>query len=264
VLEEVGLRPGAQEVLFTGLDRGIEGDLDQDYQRSLPIHEALRADTLLAWSMNDAPLEPQHGAPVRLIVPGWYGMAHVKWLRSIDVLAEPFTGYQQLRAYRYSQTHEELGEPVTLMRVRSLMTPPGVPDFMTRTRLVPRGRFELRGRAWSGRSPIVHVDVSADAGASWADAEVAHRWAPTNGRPGDSNGTPRNRARLSSVVERPTPPATANQWRRSGLPAAWATTPSTGCRSLLTDFRSAQSGLRSMNFSSPGAGGFGTRFEAGA
>jgi DMSO/TMAO reductase YedYZ molybdopterin-dependent catalytic subunit len=181
VLEEAGLRPGAREVLFTGLDRGIEGDVEQDYQRSLPIDEALRADTLLAWSMNDAALEPQHGAPVRLIVPGWYGMAHVKWLRSLDVLAEPFSGYQQLRAYRYGQTREEPGEPVTLMRVRSLMIPPGVPDFMTRTRLVPRGRLELRGRAWSGRSPIVHVDVSADAGATWADAEVAlpsgaHEW----------------------------------------------------------------------------------------
>ena len=172
ILEEAGVRTGAREVLFSGSDRGIEGDVEQDYQRSLPIAEALRDDALLAWSMNDAPLEPQHGFPLRLVIPGWYGMAHVKWLRSIEVLAEPFTGYQQLRAYRYSQTRDETGEPVTLMRVRSLMLPPGIPDFLTRTRVVARGRVELRGRAWSGRSPIARVEVSADGGASWGDAQV--------------------------------------------------------------------------------------------
>jgi DMSO/TMAO reductase YedYZ molybdopterin-dependent catalytic subunit len=181
LLEEAGLLSGTVEALFTGLDRGIEGDVEQDYQRSLPLHEALREDTLLVWSMNDAPLEPQHGAPLRLVVPGWYGMAHVKWLRSIDALTEPFTGYQQTRAYRYSQTREEPGDPVTLMRVRSLMIPPGIPDFMTRTRVVRPGRVELRGRAWSGRVPIARVDVSADGGSSWSAAELevqscAHVW----------------------------------------------------------------------------------------
>ncbi len=172
---------GAQEVLFTGLDRGIEADVEQDYQRSLPLGEALRDDVLLAWSMNDAPLEPQHGAPVRLLVPGWYGMAHVKWLRSIEVLAEPYTGYQNARAYRYSQTREEAGEPVSLMRVRSLMIPPGIPDFLSRTRLVRRGPVELRGRAWSGRSAIVRVEVSTNGGAAWHAAELEppssmHAW----------------------------------------------------------------------------------------
>ncbi len=181
VLHEAGLMSGAQEVLFTGLDRGIEADVEQDYQRSLPLGEALRDDVLLAWSMNDAPLEPQHGAPVRLLVPGWYGMAHVKWLRSIEVLAEPYTGYQNARAYRYSQTREEAGEPVSLMRVRSLMIPPGIPDFLSRTRLVRRGPVELRGRAWSGRSAIVRVEVSTNGGAAWHAAELEppssmHAW----------------------------------------------------------------------------------------
>jgi DMSO/TMAO reductase YedYZ molybdopterin-dependent catalytic subunit len=181
VLRDAGLMPGAQEVLFTGFDRGIEADLEQDYQRSLPLSEALRDDVWLVWAMNDAPLEPQHGAPVRLIVPGWYGMAHVKWLRSIEVLAEPFTGYQNALAYRYSQTRDEAGEPVTLMRVRSLMIPPGIPDFLTRTRLVRRGRVEVHGRAWSGWPPIVRVEVSGDGGTSWAEAELEppsspHAW----------------------------------------------------------------------------------------
>ena len=178
LLEDVGLLPGTVELLLTGIDRGIEGDVEQDYQRSLPLEEALREDVLLAWSMNDAPLEPQHGFPVRLVAPGWYGMAQVKWLRSIEALREPFTGYQQLRAYRYGSTREESGEPVTLMRVRSLMIPPGIPDFMTRTRVVQRGLVELAGRAWSARVPIARVDVSSDAGSSWTPAAIDDDWCP--------------------------------------------------------------------------------------
>ena len=178
LLEDVGLLPGTVELLLTGIDRGIEGDVEQEYQRSLPLEEALREDVLLAWSMNDAPLEPQHGFPVRPVAAGWYGMAHVKWLRSIEALREPFTGYRRLRAYRYGSTREESGEPVTSMRVRSLMIPPGIPDFMTRTRVVQRGLVELAGRAWSARVPIARVDVSSDAGSSWTPAAIDDDWCP--------------------------------------------------------------------------------------
>jgi sulfane dehydrogenase subunit SoxC len=178
ILNEAGVLPSAQEVVFTGLDRGIESDVEQDYQRSLPLREALRDDVLLAWSMNDAPLEPQHGAPVRLVVPGWYGMTSIKWLSAIEVLDRPFAGYQNVRAYRYSQSREEPGEPVTLMRVRSLMIPPGIPDFLTRTRLVRRGSVELRGKAWSGRSPVMRVEVSTDGGWSWDDAQLESQSSP--------------------------------------------------------------------------------------
>ena len=80
LLAEAGLRDGVVEVLFTGLDRGIDGGLEQAYQRSLPIAEALGSDALLAYEMGGAPLPPQHGFPLRLIVPGWYGMTSVKWL----------------------------------------------------------------------------------------------------------------------------------------------------------------------------------------
>src|SRR5919198_187178 len=172
LLDEAGLEPDAREIVFTGHDRGIEGDVEQDYQRSLPLDEALRDEVLLAWAMNGAALEPQHGFPLRLIVPGWYGMTSVKWLRSMEVIAEPFEGYQNVVAYRYSATRTERGTPVTLMRVRSLLAPPGIPDFLTRVRVVSRGSHEITGRAWSGRLPIVAVQVSADGGATWSEAEV--------------------------------------------------------------------------------------------
>jgi DMSO/TMAO reductase YedYZ molybdopterin-dependent catalytic subunit len=172
LLEEAGLDDGVVEILFTGLDRGIEGGIEQDYQRSLPLQTAMQDDVLLAWAMNDAPLEPQHGYPLRVVVPGWYGMAHVKWLRSIEAIPHAFQGYQNTTAYRYSQSRSEPGEPVSLMRVRSLVLPPGIPDFLTRTRVVQRGPVKLQGRAWSGAASISAVEVSVDGGATWATAEV--------------------------------------------------------------------------------------------
>src|SRR3954451_20077542 len=116
LLREAGLGGGAVEVLFTGLDRGVEGGVAQAYERSLTVEEALAGDALLAWGIGDVPLPPQHGFPLRLVVPGWYGMTNVKWLRAITVLEAPFAGYQQARGYRMRRTEEEVGEPVTRMR----------------------------------------------------------------------------------------------------------------------------------------------------
>ena len=178
VLEEAGIADGAVEVVFTGLDRGVQGDEVQYYQRSLSVDEATRPEVLLAYEMNGAPLEPQHGFPLRLLVPGWYGMTSVKWLDRIEVVAEPFEGYQMREAYSYRQTRDEPGMPVDLMRVRALMVPPGIPDFMTRMRLVQAGPVALTGRAWTGRSSVRRVEVSTDGGSTWADAELEHEVAP--------------------------------------------------------------------------------------
>ncbi|MGZ4660642.1 MAG: molybdopterin-dependent oxidoreductase, partial [Arthrobacter sp.] len=85
LLGKAGVLPDAVEVVFTGADAGIQGGVPQQYARSLPIREALRPDVVLAYKMNGADLPPQHGYPLRLVVPGWYGMASVKWLASIEV-----------------------------------------------------------------------------------------------------------------------------------------------------------------------------------
>jgi DMSO/TMAO reductase YedYZ molybdopterin-dependent catalytic subunit len=170
LLAEAGLGKDAIELVFTGADRGIQGDIEQDYQRSLTVAEASRPEVLLAYEMNGEPLEPQHGAPVRLIVPGWYGMTSVKWLTSIEAVAEPFRGYQQDPAYRYQRDADDPGEPVQRMRIRALMIPPGIPDFFTRRRFVERGRVGLAGRAWSGHAPITKVEVGVDG--AWADARL--------------------------------------------------------------------------------------------
>jgi len=180
LLEEAGVGEGAVEVLFEGLDRGVEGGEVQRFARSLPLADALREEVLLAYAMNGTPLPPQHGFPLRLVVPGWYGMTSVKWLERISVLDRPFDGYQQARGYRLRQTPDEQGEPVSRMLPRSLMVPPGIPEFATRERRLEPGRCTVRGRAWSGFGGVERVEVSADGGVSWSDARLGgqpSRWA---------------------------------------------------------------------------------------
>jgi DMSO/TMAO reductase YedYZ molybdopterin-dependent catalytic subunit len=170
ILKEAGLRDEVVEIVFTGLDRGVEGGEEQYYQRSLTRNEATREEVLLAYEMNGEPLPPQHGFPLRLVVPGWYGMTNVKWLDRIEAVAAPFKGYQMRQAYRYQETADDQGEPVTLMRVRALMIPPGIPDFLTRARVARVGSVTLTGKAWAGRAGIRRVEVSVDGGTSWSDA----------------------------------------------------------------------------------------------
>ena len=180
LLEEAGVRDGAVEVLFTAADRGVDGGVEQAYERSLTLDEARAGEALLAFELNGEPLPPQHGAPLRLVVPGWYGMTSVKWLERITVIDRPFDGYQQAHAYRVRRSEEEEGEPITRIRPRALMVPPGVPDFLTRRRFLSPGPCRLEGRAWSGHAPIAGVEVSTDIGASWTPAELEpapDRWA---------------------------------------------------------------------------------------
>ncbi|HEU4356743.1 MAG TPA: sulfite oxidase [Actinomycetota bacterium] len=181
ILSEAGVEEGAVEIVFAGADRGVQGGIEQDYERSLTIAEASHPDVLLAYEVNGLPLPPQHGFPVRLLVPGWYGMTSVKWLRRITVVAEPFEGYQ-MEAYRMRDDPDDPGVPVTRMQPRALMIPPGIPDFLTRERLVDAGPVEVSGRAWSGWGRIAGVEVSVDGGA-WTPAELGsasgpHAWVP--------------------------------------------------------------------------------------
>jgi DMSO/TMAO reductase YedYZ molybdopterin-dependent catalytic subunit len=180
VLDAAGLTEDAIEVVFTGADHGVERGVEQDYQRSLTVAEALREEMLLAYEMNGAALPPQHGFPLRLVAPGWYGMAHVKWLTRVTAASSPFDGFQQGTAYRFrSASGEDLGA-VTRIAPRALLVPPGFPDFMTRTRIVRPGPCEVEGRAWSGRSPIKAVEISLDGGGSWTPAALS---ASDDGRP---------------------------------------------------------------------------------
>ncbi|MGH3137113.1 MAG: sulfite oxidase [Gaiellaceae bacterium] len=181
LLEEAGVQERAVETVFTGLDRGIEGGEEQMYARSLPLDEVLAGDAILAYEVNGVPLPPQHGFPLRLLVPGWYGMTSVKWLAHIAVVDEPFVGYQMRHSYRLRQDEDEPGEPIMRVAPRSLMVPPGIPEYQSRSRVVSAGACELTGRAWSGEAEVAGVDVSTDGGATWNEAVLGDvalgRWA---------------------------------------------------------------------------------------
>jgi DMSO/TMAO reductase YedYZ molybdopterin-dependent catalytic subunit len=176
VLADAGAKPGAVEWVFTGADHGIEKGYEHDYARSLSIEDATRPEVLLAYEMNGRPLEPQHGFPARLLVPGWYGMTHVKWLTRIEAVTTPFDGYQQRVAYWYKRDAEDAGEPVRRIRPRALMAPPGFPDFLTRHRIVERGRVALTGRAWSGGGEVTRVEAAIDG--TWRDATLGAQVGP--------------------------------------------------------------------------------------
>ena len=167
VLGKAGLPPGTVEVLFTGADSGeIAPGRIETYRRSLPLAVATDPGVLLAWEMGGEPLTPEHGAPLRLVVPRWYGMASVKWLTSIEAITEPFSGYYQDDRYVYDG-EEGLadGTPVTTARVRSLIASPRDGEEVG-------GQVEIAGSAWSGDGAISSVEVSVDGGASWRQAQL--------------------------------------------------------------------------------------------
>lgn len=171
LLREAGPAGAASDVVFTGSDHGVERGTEQDYQRGLSLDEALGDDVLLAYACNGVPLPPQHGFPLRLLVPGWYGMTSVKWLRSIDVVDAPFDGYQQ-NAYRLRQDSGEPGEALTRIDPRALVVPPGSPDFMSRRRFLHAGSQLLEGRTWSGWGEVTSVEVTTDGGTTWHQADL--------------------------------------------------------------------------------------------
>eukprot|EP01124_Arcella_intermedia_P000193 TRINITY_DN1009_c0_g1_i3.p1 TRINITY_DN1009_c0_g1~~TRINITY_DN1009_c0_g1_i3.p1 ORF type:complete len:189 (-),score=36.87 TRINITY_DN1009_c0_g1_i3:88-654(-) len=143
--------------------------------------------------MNGAPLLPQHGFPLRLVVPRWYGMASVKWLKSIEGIDYPFQGFQQ-RVYSFKKNEKDPSPlPVTLQKVRSLIEPPGIPHFLSRNRLLAPEETLLNGRAWSGEGHITRVEISFDNGNSFSDTtllpplspyswcEWQYKWTPAIG-----------------------------------------------------------------------------------
>ena len=178
ILDRAGLRSGAREVRFRGADGG-EVDNRRGticFERSLTVDEARNADAILAYTMNGEPLPIQHGFPLRLVVPGWYGVASVKWLTEIEVTDTPFEGHYQTEKYVYywKRGGRETTEPVTLQRVRALITEPAPGQEAA------PGELVVRGLAWSGAAPIAKVEVSVNGG-DWHEARLVgerkrHSW----------------------------------------------------------------------------------------
>jgi hypothetical protein len=165
-------------VIFTGADKGVEKGQVQYFQRSLSLEEAMRGHVLLCYQMNGEDLPPAHGAPLRIIVPGWYGMASVKWLTSIEVTAGGWWGCQ-MDAYSFKRTaNDPEAVPLRQLPVRALMAPPGCPEFVSRTRLVSPGVERIQGRAWAGAVNLERVEFSSDNGRTWQLAVLGEKNGP--------------------------------------------------------------------------------------
>lgn len=175
VLKRSGVKTGAVEVLLEGADRGEFRMPDAQtpgvihYSRSLPLEKAHKPEVILAFRMNGKDLSPAHGYPVRAVVPGWYGMASVKWLTRIAVLDEPFHGYFQ--TFVYAIWRRQQGQPsleaVTDIHVKSQIARP-----MERE-VVPAGRpYYVFGAAWAGEEDVTKVEVSTNGGNTWTSAEL--------------------------------------------------------------------------------------------
>lgn len=164
-------RPHASgvDVAFTGADHGhYKGGADIHFVRSLSVERATdpAAQVLIAWAMNGEPLNADHGAPLRLLVPGWYGMGAVKWLSRIEVLEKPYQGQFQTKSYVFEWQDREW-EPVRAMRPRALITTP------TEDETIAPGTITVRGKAWSGNGAITTVEISIDGAGEWQAATLA-------------------------------------------------------------------------------------------
>jgi DMSO/TMAO reductase YedYZ molybdopterin-dependent catalytic subunit len=170
LLKQAGLSPATKHIRFIGADRGLEipSQPALAYARSIPLAKALDPDTLLAWQMNGSPLPPEHGYPLRVIVPGWYGMDSVKWLTRIEALDHTDSSLfmtQRYVAVRLQAVGSER-RSITRMRVKSLITQPHEGEVLT------RGTHTIGGVAWAGENRVVRVQVSTNGGQDWAPATL--------------------------------------------------------------------------------------------
>lgn len=177
ILDMAKLKTSAKEVVFKGTDHGIDNALGSKreihYERSLPLKKALHPDTLLAYQMNGETLPEAHGFPLRLVVPGWYGMASVKWLTDMTVIGESFKGFYQTERYVYEWTDEPGGGiPATQIKIKSLITQPLDGEILN------RGEIRVRGVAWAGDAKVKKVEVSSDGGLTWRKARLLSRSIP--------------------------------------------------------------------------------------
>lgn len=197
VLAQAGPDAAALELRCEGADHGkyhlssvLEpADADLTFVRSLPLGHATDPanEIMIAYEMNGAPLEEDHGAPFRLVVPHWYAVASVKWLKRLDVISEPFSGEFQTGHYIY-QWPDRPFEPVTTMQVRARITDPAPAST------IPAGTYTIRGKAWSGNGAITEVGLSFTGESDWSPATVeppagpyqwqewSYEWTATPGR----------------------------------------------------------------------------------
>ena len=167
LLRQAGLPPGIRSIRLVGADGSGSAQVGA-FRRSIPVEKALHDGTLLAYQMNGASLPPEHGYPLRVIVPGWYGMDSIKWLARIEALTEEDTNPFMTQEYVATrlQAVGTARSPVTRMQVKSQIAWPRDGE------VVSTGRQRIRGAAWAGESKVTKVEVSLDGSHEWVPATL--------------------------------------------------------------------------------------------
>jgi DMSO/TMAO reductase YedYZ molybdopterin-dependent catalytic subunit len=183
LLERAGLADDVCEVVLEGADRGVPKEEPKppgpiSYARSISKLRALQADVLIAWQMNGRDLTPDHGYPLRAIVPGHYGMASVKWLTGIVASTQPFHGYWQTSDYGYwdDSSGTPVRRPLAEMKLKSQIARPRVYET-----LQPGCSYTIFGAAWAGDTDATEIWISLDGGESWMPGDFLdpinrHAW----------------------------------------------------------------------------------------
>jgi DMSO/TMAO reductase YedYZ molybdopterin-dependent catalytic subunit len=199
LLDRAGIRSNASEVILEGADGGKLEDPKSPttglkYARSIPLTKA-KDDVLLVYKMNDVDLPPEHGFPVRAIVPGWYAMASIKWLQRIVVTDKPFGGYYQTLDYAFWKNNELV--PLSEMQLKAEIARP------TKGEVVPaNSNFRVHGAAWTSDAEIINVEVSTDAGSTWNVADLLGESKPNAWRLWEFNWKTPARSGKATIIAR--------------------------------------------------------------
>ena len=168
------MQPAALEIVFEGADSGrlakppSPGNIH--FAHSIPVTKAFTSDVLLVHTMNGEPLPPSHGFPLRTVVPGWYGMASVKWLQRVVLVDRPFRGYFKTADYTYWEQRPGLPMqllPVTECEVKAQIARPAPREIIPADSI-----YAMHGAAWAGESEVTQVQISTDGGATWEPANL--------------------------------------------------------------------------------------------
>lgn len=180
LLDKAGIKDGAIEIILEGADKGEVTEEPKSpgtihFVRSLPITKARQPEVIVAYKMNGKSLSPEHGFPVRAIIPGWYGMASVKWLTRITATNTPYEGYWQTIEYAYWKRKNGLPTltAVTTTQVKAEIARPVLHE------VIPTGKpYRIYGAAWCGDSEVVLVEISTDKGTTWQKATLLDKAIP--------------------------------------------------------------------------------------
>ncbi len=172
ILEKVGVLPGAVEAVFEGADSGLDEaeSIPLVYARSIPLDKALSAETMIVWEMNGARLPWEHGFPVRVVVPGYYAMSHVKWLSRIRLVSRPYKGFYMTKRYFTARHIAATGKfeihPEIKMKIKSQIARPTAGELLSGSSTL------ISGAAWTGEGVVTRVEISTNGGVSWRPAEL--------------------------------------------------------------------------------------------